>query len=547
MKTAMSEFDLLIKEAKIFDGTSNPFFIADIGIQNGTIVSIQKKLPSTLSRRTIMADGLAVCPGFIDPHSHDDGYLLVNPRCEEKVLQGVTTEIIGNCGFSLAPCLSPHREEWKSIFIGGAHLPESAWTYFSFADYLDTLQKIRPALNVGTLVGHHALRVAVMGVEDRAPDSEELARMKALVAQSMEDGVFGLSTGLVYAPGMYATTEEIIELAFIVGRHNGLYATHMRSEGDRVMEAIDEVIYVGRQAGLPVHISHHKTMGRNNWGRSTETIARITLERRLGLEITCDLYPYTAGSTYLAAVLPPSLQSGGPEIFGEKLKDPEVRRSTIEEIETSDNVPWENLIKADTFEGMVISFSNKHKDYIGKSIATIAAEENKDPYDVVFDLIVDEKTDVQMIEFAMDEVDVIRIMQAPYAMIGSDGLPGFGSTTVHPRFTGTFPRILGFYAREKGALSFEDAIRKMTSLPAQAFQINNKGLIKEGFDADLVVLNPDTVIDTSDYSDSSGKPKGISWVIVNGEVAVEHGQMTDIRAGKVLRHTYGKMRGSAHS
>jgi N-acyl-D-amino-acid deacylase len=530
------EFDLLIRNGRIVDGAGNPYYTADIGISGGKIARIRKNMDPASAGRVIDASGSVVCPGFFDTHSHDDVYLLVSPQCEDKVLQGVTTDVIGNCGHTPVPLTEEHRAEITEALkvMSGQRVSAVDLDVKTFADYLRKLEGLDPGINVVPLVGHSTVRTAVMGMANRAPSDAELNRMKSLVAGAMEDGAFGLSTGLIYAPGNYARTEEIIELTKVAAGFNGMYATHMRSEGDQEFAAIAEAIRIGEEAGVPVHIAHHKVVGKSNWGNSVKTLGMMAEARARGVEVTCDQYPYRAGSTYLAAVLPPAVLAGGPEVSLRKMKDASFRAEVVQMIEKGDQTGWENLIRGAGFDGLMISVS-KHEKYVGKTVADIAKMENKNPYDVIFDLVAEESIGVIVILFMMGEEDVVRIMRNPWTMIGSDGIPGFGVNKVHPRMSGTFPRVLGKYVREDGVLTLEDAIRKMTSLSAQTFGVQNKGLLKEGFDADIVVFDPATIIDTATYEEPNQGPKGIHYVLVNGEVAADHGKITGATSGKVLR------------
>jgi N-acyl-D-amino-acid deacylase len=532
------KFDLLITNGHIVDGTGNPYYKADIGITGGKIAQIRKGIDPGSAPKVIDAQRLTASPGFFDAHSHDDYYLLANASCADKVLQGVTTTVIGNCGLSIGPTTDEHRSEMITLFLmaGGKYVKEEDLDGRSLGDYLRKIETSGVGINVLPLVGHSVVRIAVMGFANRPPTNLELERMKALVRGAMEDGAFGLSTGLIYAPGNYAATEELIELSKVVHEFGGIYTTHMRNEGDLEIPAIAETIRIGEEAGVPIHISHHKVTGKANWGKSTETLKMMAEARVRGLQVTCDQYPYNAGSTFLGAILPPRVLAGGPEVFTEKLKDPHFRAEIIRIIEEEKVEGWENLIKAAGFEGLMISVSPGHPEYVGKFISEIAKKENRTPYDVLFDLVVEEKMAVMVILFLMTEEDIQRIMRNPLTMVGSDGIPGFGIEKVHPRMTGTFPRILGRYVREQGVITLEEAIRKMTSFPAQTFGVWDKGMLKEGFDADIVIFDPDTIIDRSTYEDPNQPPKGIHYVLVNGEIVVDHGKVTGASSGKVLKH-----------
>jgi len=533
------QFDLLIKDGRIIDGTGNPYYLADIGISDGQLIAIDRGFNPDGAKKVINAAGLTVSPGFIDTHSHDDAYLIFNPRCDEKILQGVTTEVTGNCGSSLAPISKDHREDLRNWSTSAAYLPQDFWEITSFKEYLIKIEAGKPGINVIPLVGHAAIRIAVLGLEERPPSKAELEQMKRLTAEAMEDGAFGLSTGLVYAPACFAQTEEIIELAKIVGQFGGIYSTHMRNEGDRQLEAIDEALRIARAAAARVIISHHKTVSKEPRFSSIETLKMFARARAEGVEITCDQYPYSAASTNLAAGLPHSIQAGGPNVYAEKLRSPDVRRAVIEAIEKGADGSRRSFIKTAGFENIVITTSKNHKDYIGKSLAEIGKTESRNPYDVFFDLVVEEKKGIGVIMFMLDEENIIRIMKNPLTMIGTDGIPGFGAGKVHPRFTGTFPRVLGRYVREQGVLTLEEAVRKMTSLPAQTFRVKRKGLLKEGFDADIVIFDPEKILDKATYQDPAQSPEGIHWVIVNGVIAVEKGQIIQGNSGKVLRYNQG--------
>lgn len=533
----MSEsYDLIINNGWVIDGTGSPAYRADVAVKGDRIARIAPAIEAEADR-IIDASGLRVSPGFIDTHSHDDGFVLARPACDPKILQGVTTEVIGNCGSTLAPLPSDPKTYLAKVamIMGGGIMPEELYRVRTFADYLDILDKTELGVNVAPLVGHTAIRIAAMSWENRPPTADELTEMRRLTAESMEAGAIGFSSGLIYVPAIFARTEELTALAEVVGRYHGLYATHMRSEGDQQMAAIEEALAVGRGGGVPVHVSHHKIAGKVNWGMSQKTLTRFETARAEGLEVTCDQYPYRAGSTHLSACLPPDFASGGPDVWAPKLADPAVRQRVGYDIDNGIGFPGDNLMKGAGFENVFISFTKQFPAYEGRSIAEIAATEGRLGYDVFFDLVAAEKTNVGMIVFMMDEADIVRIMTHPLTMIGSDGIPSVDGAKIHPRMTGTFPRILGRFVREKKALSLPEAIRKMTCFPANTFRLKGRGLVKEGFYADLVLFDPETVTDMSDYKNPERTPVGIPYVVVNGRVSVDKGKVIGAGAGRVLR------------
>ena len=372
-------FDVIIKGARIVNGTGNPYYKSDIGISGGRISALATDLSKAEAKRVINADGLVASPGFIDVHSHDDGYVLAETSAKLKVNQGVTTVVVGNCGHTLVPMPEDKTNflDKMSMMLGGREMPGIFHEIESYSDYLHAVESARPGINVVPLIGHGTVRIAVMGYENRAPEPAELERMKALVAEAMEAGAVGLSSGLIYIPAIYAKTDEITELARVAGEYHGIYATHLRNESGRQMEAIEEALAIGGAGGMPVHISHHKVAGAGNWGMSKQTLARFHKAREEGQLVTCDQYPYSAGSTMLAAALPPVFAAGGPELYVEKLKDPAVRKDVIKLLETKDE-SWENLVGSAGFENIQISFS-AHRDYQGRSLAEIADTEKPFP------------------------------------------------------------------------------------------------------------------------------------------------------------------------
>lgn len=528
-------FDILIKQVEIIDGTGSPAYTGDIGVVRGGIARIGRELPGDSSCRVVRGDGLTAAPGFIDAHSHDDVYLLQKEPASAKLYQGVTSVVTGNCGMSVGPVTTRFASEARQVLslIGSRLIDDRFWPFTRFSDYLSLLEETGPSVNVIPLVGHLTLRTAAMGLDPGIPGSDEMGTMLDLFTDAMRCGAFGLSTGLVYNPGLHAGFEELVALAKIAGKAGGVYASHIRSEGDRVLEAMEEALTIGARSGASVHISHHKVMGEKNWNRSLETLDLIEKARAKGIRVTCDVYPYIAGSTILAAAIPPAYQADGLICLARKLERPEIREIVKMEIEDEDRDDWENLVKVDSFDGMVINHCAKHPDYSGRSIGDIAASESRDPYDVMFDLIVDDP-DTTMIEFMMSDQDVERIIKSPFSAIGSDGIPGFGSDLFHPRFTGSFPRVLGYYVREKRLLSLEEAIRKMTSLPADIFGLRKKGRLAPGYDADIVLFDPEKIRDKATFKNPGLKPEGVNWVFVNGQAAVMDGCLTEARAGRVL-------------
>ncbi len=533
-----SRADYLIAKGLIVDGSGEKPFIGDIAVIDDRIVDVEPVLDIP-AHRTIDASGLVVCPGFIDVHTHDDLYLFRDPAGGFKVRQGVTTVVTGNCGISVAPGSVDHRNELQGMLglVGAARVPGAYIGAETFGEYLSRLEAIRPGINVACLVGHSAIRLAVMGSDNRQPSEKEMDRLCRLTDQAMTDGAFGISSGLTYPPGAYAATEELIEICSVVAARKGLYATHLRNESDLVIEAMNEALTIGSEAGLPVVLSHHKVGGTNNWGRSRETIKIIETARRQGQAVVADQYPYDAANTYLIAVLPPEFLEGGPREYCRKLKKPEFRSKVRRRIEEGSDRGWESLIQSVGFQRIIIASSLIHPEWMGHSVAEIALNNGKDPYDLIFDLVSADRAATSAIYRSMDAGDVERIMLESFVMIGSDGIPAFSpEERVHPRLCGTFPRILGHYVRELKLMSLEEAVRKMTGLPASVFGLTNKGLIGKSNDADLVVFDPEKISDCATFENPLAPPEGINFVFVGGKPAVEHGRITGNGHGRVLRH-----------
>jgi len=531
-----TKFDTVLQGGFVVDGAGNPWFRADVGLKGGKIMKVGN-LGSDTAQVTMEVDNLVVSPGFMDMHSHSDFMLWVDPASDPKIRQGVTTEVIGNCGSSAAPLVGEAREDAErrinELPSGG---PEKMPKWSTLSEYLDHLQGQGVVVNVATYVGHSTVRECVLGYEDRRPAESELNEMRALVAQGMADGAFGISTGLIYPPGCYADTRELIELCRVVARYGGIYASHIRDEADLLTKALEEAIDIGKKTNLPVHISHHKAAGRLNWGKVRETLRMIEESRSEGLDITCDVYPYIAGCSWsLSHMLPKWVSDGGPKQLVKRLEDPEVRGRIKGEIEKDKTVS--PLLKHGEWESIVVASvkTEENKRFEGKSIAQISKARKIDPLDCLFDLMIQEEDEITGIFFLMDEDDVSTVIEHPASMIGSDSVPPKKTGFVHPRNYGTFPCVIRRYVREKGILTLEEGVRKMTSFPAQRLGIRDRGLIREGMWADLVVFDPEKISDKATYEDPFQYAEGIRYVFVNGTLTVDNGRYTGALAGKVLR------------
>ncbi len=541
-------FDILIKNGKIISGAGNPYYKADIAARNGKIEKIGFNLSESSTNKEINASGLVVCPGFIDPHSHSDYALPFDNKLESTIRQGIITNVIGNCGDSLAP-INPDKFDEAYKYLAATAPPdvELKITWRSFEEYLAEMEKLGCPANNAFLVGFGTVRMAGgPGFEERAPNNEELEKMKAYIAEAMEAGAFGMSTGLIYTPQAYAKTEEIIELAKVVAKHEGLYFSHIRGEGETIFEAINEFIEIVEKSGcIGGQIAHHKIGGVSKWGASTETLLMIEDANARGINITCDQYPYNRGMTSLITVLPMWSHVGGIDKILERLRD-EGQREKIKQYIMEGTDKWQNFIKDGGFERIFIALtkSEKWQDVVGKNLAEITRLKGfKDEWETLFQLILDDKGETSITLELMDEKDIQRIMTGRYTMIGTDGegvsptgVLGYGKP--HPRFYGTYPRILGRYVREKKLLTLEEAIRKMTSFPAQRLGLRDRGLLREGMWADIVIFDPKTVIDKATFDQPHQFSQGIKHVIVNGEIAVEDEKFIDVLPGKVLRRSF---------
>jgi N-acyl-D-amino-acid deacylase len=532
--------DLLIKGGRIVDGTGNLWFRGDVGVSDGQIVAVGWNLPAH-AERVIEANDLIVAPGFIDIHSHSDYSLLIDGRATSKIMQGVTTECNGNCGVSAAP--APGYEPYYGP-LDPSTTTGLVCDWESYDEYQARLARQGVAVNTGGLIGHGNIRHAVMKYEDRPPTPSEMNEMKRLIAEAMEQGAFGMSSGLMYTPGSYATTEELVELCKVVASYGGIYTSHIRGMNETMVEAVAEAIDIGRRSGAPAHISHLNPAP-PMFGLTVQLLQMIDEARAEGIDVTTDVMPYTIGSTALKAMCPPWAEEGGVEKFLERLKDPVQREKIKEDTLTYGSVSGGSckrvLIKQGRWDVIWLVSAEENTDLVGKSFAEIADIRGQDPFDAMLDVLWEENANCQMRAEDKDPEDIERVLRYPYAGVQSDGFAVvpegvLGRGRHHPRLYGTFPRLLGYYVRERKVLRLEEAVRKVTSFPAQRFGVRDRGQIREGTWADLVIFDDAQIIDRSTFEDPYQYPDGIEWVIVNGQVTVERGEYHPCLAGQTLRH-----------
>ncbi len=529
-------YDTVIYNGRIIDGTGSPWYSGDVAIQNGRVAAVGK-IASSMGRRAIDARGMIVAPGFIDMLGQSEVTILLNPHLPSKIFQGITTEITGEGG-SVAPLNPSMVRADHSSYEHYKVTPD--WT--TFRQYFARLEKQGLGINLASYVGATQVRRMVLGDENRAPDAGELERMRELVRQAMRDGAVGLSTSLQYAPAPYATTEELIALASESAKLGGIYATHMRSEGDAILTAIDEVIRIAREAKIPAEIWHLKAAGKSNWGRMPEIVARIEKARQSGLDITADTYAYTAWFNTFSAFVPPWAHAGGDAQLIERLKDPAMRARIRKEMNTP-STEWDNEWQEIAGpEAILVSVVHNPKllPLQGKTIADVAKLWNKDPIDTIFDLLIEDEAFTSVAVFGMSEPDVALALAQPWVSVcndsqgtAPDGL--LGGEHPHPRAYGTFPHILRKYVREEGKLRLEEAIRKFSALPAQRLRLADRGVLKQGMWADIVIFDPAVIRDRATFENPNQLSEGMQYVLVNGEAVIENGKATDALPGKVLR------------
>lgn len=544
-------FDIIIKNGRIIDGTGNPWYRADVGIVGERIQEIGV-LPASSADKVIDASGLAVSPGFIDIHAHSD---LVYPLPDNAeilspfVYQGTTTQVIGNCGISPSPVnkdsLSLMKEDLALITPR-----EIPWNWSSFGDYLAVLEKTGIVMNIVPLVGQGAIRFSVMGAKAAEPTKKERDDMSELLARTMEEGAIGMSSGLIYPPGMWTTTEDLIDLCHVVARYSGVFTCHVRGSSETAIESEKEIIEIGRKTGVRVEHSHSEAFGKAHWPKVKETMRLDEEARREGVDIAFDVIPYTAANTYLTAIFPPwSLEGGVPKLI-ERLSDETTRAKIRYDVEhkVPEWPPWKpggwphNLVEATGWRNISLLYvgSEKNRKLLGKSLAEIGELLGKHPFDAAADIVTEEKGDVMALYMGVsgdleDEEHLKLLLKHPLASIGPDAILT-GKGIPHPAAYGSFPKVVGRYGRDRRLFTIEEAVRKMTSLPSQRMELKGRGLLLRGHFADIVVFNSETIIDNATYDNPFQSPTGIEYVIINGKLAVERGRHNKkVLAGKVLR------------
>lgn len=493
-------WDLIIRNATLYDGSGSPPITADVAVRGDRIAAVGQQLIGKAGT-LLDATALALAPGFIDVHSHDDLAVLVSPEMDFKIMQGVTTDVVGNCGLGAAPYEA--AAQFFRMFDPQVELPH--WS--GYRGYLDVVEQNPPSVNVVLLIGHNTLRLAAMGNARRAPTEQELSQMQTWIQEGLEAGAAGFSTGLIYEPGRYAQTEEIITLAREVAAAGGIYTTHMRNEAGGLLDAVREALHIGKESSIPVQISHHKASGKENWGRVRDSLRLLEDAQTHGLAATADQYPYTSGSTVLFAIIQNNAlnEKGAQGGVG--------------------HVEPKNILFAST---------PHHPEHEGKTLQDLSEQFGLPAEAAALRVLEQEGLGAVVIVEIMDERDVRTVLRHPTTMIGSDGIPGAGANP-HPRLYGTFPRVLGRYARTEGLLSLEEAVYRMTGFPARKFRLRDRGFVRAGYYADLVPFDPATIIDTATYAAPRRYPAGIRHVIVNGSHVVRDGQHTKARPGRTLR------------
>jgi N-acyl-D-aspartate/D-glutamate deacylase len=528
-------WSLLIRGGTLIDGGGAPRRVADVALEGDRVAAIAPSLDGQ-AQRVIDAAGHVVAPGFIDAHSHSDLFYFGCPSAESKIRQGCTTEVVGMCSFSPAP-IAPGRAELVQTWAGGIGA-SADFRWETFPQYLDALRAQKPSINVVQFVGHGALRLAAIGPDNRPVTSDDLRAMERMLAEALDAGAFGFSTGLVYPPSAYSVTEELVALARSMARRRGLYFSHVRGESAMVEESIREAIRIGEEGGVGVQIAHVKVGGRENWGKMDRVLRLLDEARARGVDVTGDVYPYHAGSTKMDNLIPSWAHDGGIVKLLERLSDPATRRRIVDEC-LVDGERWRTVSQGGVgFDEIQIATCRRH-ELEGLTLAALARQTGQAPAEALMDLLLQERATVGMVSFSQNLENVAKVLAHPATMIGSDSIglsEGQGPRTgkPHPRMYGTFPRVLGEYARDRGLFSLETAVHKMTGMPAQRLGLKDRGLLRAGAAADVTMFDPATVRDESTYADPHRYPVGIPYVIVNGAVVVDAGRMNAAGTGRVL-------------
>lgn len=526
-------YDIVIKNGRVIDGMNNPWTKLDLAIKDGKIVKLEKDIEER-AKQVIDAKGKVVTPGFIDPHVHSDLYCMKPEIHQIKLKQGVTTEVLGQDGISVAPVNDDTRPLWQAQ-LKGLNGDIGEWNWSSIEEYLEVLRSATLLGNVTYLVPHGNIRTLVMGWEKRAATQDEIAKMCELVEVGMQEGAVGFSSGLVYPPNLFSETEELTEMCKVVAKYDGCFVVHMRNESFSILEAVDEMLHVARESGVRLHISHFKVMGIRNRAYYPQVLEKMEAARAEGIEVTFDQYPYTAGSTVLQAILPPWMHEGGVEKMVERLSDGALREKAKQEIATSK--AYENFVYNSGWENVMIASvgSEKNRELEGKSLQEIGQLKGKEPADAAFDLLLEEKGNVTMVAHWGNEEDMVMAMKSPYFTVGSDSI--FGGKP-HPRLSGSQPRVLGRYVREQKIIRLERAVHSMTGAVAQLLRLDKRGILQKDYYADIVVFDPETIADTATYEEPLNEPVGIDYVIVNGKVCVANGESDLTGNGQVITSTF---------
>lgn len=528
--------DLVIKNAVICDGTGGESFKGSVGVSGDKMVAVGNVTED--AKKTIDGTGLVLCPGFIDIHSHSDYFLLIQPTADSKVSQGVTTEIGGNCGYAAAPIWGEAKKRREAEYLKHYKL-KLGWKRLS--EYFDRLESKGIGVNYGQLIGHNTLRYSAMGGANRAPTQKELSQMIKGVEEGMSEGAFGVSTGLIYPPACFSKTSEMVELAKVCKRFDGIFTFHMRSESDRLVEALKEAIEIGKYAKIPIQISHIKTSGQRNWGKIDAVLDLIEQSQKEGLDVAADRYPYIASQTGLMQALPEWTFEGGIKGLVKRLRNKKMREKIKKEVMKIHPPEEDYLNKVLIMELM----SKRNKKFEGLTVHQAAEKAGKDPFEFLFDLLIEEEAAISAIYFTMSEENLRRFFSKDYVFVASDSgcrsIKGpLAKGKPHPRIFGTFPRVIRKYVLEEKLLDLEKAIYKMTWQPAERFKIEKRGKIREGFYADLVLFDFDKISDRADFNDPFHYAEGIEYVWVNGVCAVEKGKLTGRRAGYALKKGEGE-------